>query len=93
MKRASRSLQMLKSRLWHRAQKEKDKERKEDYRLMHEIAQDTEAEYNKMFGEIEMQMLRNPAFPDDYVGYTDEDIKLFNEIEEENRKKQNDKDE
>ena len=43
-----------------------------------------------MIGEIEIQMLRNPAFPDDFVGYPDDDVQDFEEIEEE-KKKKNDK--
>jgi len=70
----SRSLQMLKSRLWHRYQKEKDKERKEDYRLMHEIAQDTEDEYDKVLRDMEMLAIRNPSFAGDMMGRPDDDF-------------------
>ena len=65
---------MLKSRLWGRFQKEKDKERKEDYRLMHEIAQDTEDEYDKMLREMEMLAVRNPSFIGDEMGRPDDDF-------------------
>ena len=90
MKRTSRSLYMLRGALWRRFQDTRDQKQKDDFRFMHDLAKDSEREYDRMFGEIEMQMLRNPAFPDDMVGYPDDDIKLFDEIEEEKKKKKDD---
>jgi hypothetical protein len=90
MKRTSRSLYILKGVLWRRYRESRDPKQKDDFLFMHDLAQDTEKEYDRMFGNIEMQMIRNPAFPDDMVGYPDDDIKLFDEIEEEKRKKRDD---
>jgi hypothetical protein len=84
MKRTSRSLYILKSRLWHRYQKEKDKERKDDYRLMHDIAEDAIDEYDKMLWNIEMQAIRNPGFPGDMVGRPDDDFELPDKDEKPN---------
>jgi hypothetical protein len=84
-KRTSRSLSILKSRLWHRYQKEKDKERKDDYRLMHDIAEDAVDEYDKMLWNMEMQAIRNPGFPGDMVGRPDDDFEPPDKDEDEKK--------
>jgi hypothetical protein len=89
-KRVSRSFYILKSRLWHRYQKEQDKERKDDYRLMHDIAQDAEEEYNRMLRDMEMQAIRNPGFPGDMVGRPDDDFEPPDKDEKKDEDKKND---
>jgi hypothetical protein len=74
MKRKSNSLSYLKKALWHRAMKEKNPTKRKDWRYLHKAACDAEEEITDMIRDAEMQGIRNPAFPDDLVGWLDDDF-------------------
>lgn len=79
MKRKSSNLSYLKRALWHRARESKDPKQKADYYHLHNAAQASEEEINAMIRDAEMQGIRNPAFPDDLVGWLDDDFTLPDE--------------
>ena len=74
MKRKSKSLTYLKRAIWRRMKAETDPKRKKDYRHLHEAASEAEEEITDMIRDAEMQGIRNPAFPDDLVGWLDDDF-------------------
>jgi hypothetical protein len=74
MGRKSNSLTYLRRALWRRYRAEKDPKRKQDYRHLHETAMEAEEEVTDIVRDAEMQGIRNPAFPDDLVGWLDDDF-------------------
>lgn len=76
MKRKSNSLTYLRKALWHRAMAEKDPIKRKDFRMLHQKAMDAEEEFDEIVRDAEMMGIRNPAFPDDLVGWLDDDFDL-----------------
>jgi hypothetical protein len=74
MKRKANNLTYLKRALWHRAMNEKNPTKRKDWRYLHKAACDAEDEVEDMIRDAEMQGIRNPAFPDDLVGWLDDDF-------------------
>jgi hypothetical protein len=74
MARKSNSLTYLRRALWRRYRAEKDPKRKQDYRHLHETSMEAEEEVTDIVRDAEMQGIRNPAFPDDLVGWLDDDF-------------------
>jgi hypothetical protein len=74
MKRKSNHVSFLKRALWKRAKEEKDPTKRRDFRYPHQAACDAEEEIEDMIRDAEMQGIRNPAFPDDLVGWLDDDF-------------------
>jgi hypothetical protein len=87
MKARSRSLSRLKRALWHRAQDETDPVKRKDYRHLHEVASEAEEEIDEIVRDAEMQGIRNPAFPDDLVGWLDDDFDPPDKDDEDKKKK------
>jgi hypothetical protein len=74
MKRKSNHISFLKRALWKRAKEEKDPTKRRDFRYLHQAACDAEEEIEDMIRDAEMMGIRNPAFPDDLVGWLDDDF-------------------
>jgi hypothetical protein len=74
MKRKSNHLAYIRRKLWERFLDSKDPDQRKDYRHLHKAAQDAEEEIDEMIRDAEMQGIRNPAFPDDLVGWLDDDF-------------------
>jgi hypothetical protein len=87
MKRKSSNLSRLKRALWHRSQDDNDPERRKDYRHLHKTASEAEEEIEDMIRDAEMQGIRNPAFPDDLVGWLDDDFDPPDKDDEDKKKK------
>src|SRR5262245_55705545 len=82
MRRYSGYLKRLKHALWHRARGTKDKKMKDDYDLLHDIAQDAENEVDEIIRDMESWAIRNPAIPGDMMGRPDDDFEPPDEKEE-----------
>src|SRR5689334_1277117 len=93
MKRKSNSLAYLKKALWKRAMAEKDPLKRKDLRMLHQKAQDAEDEIDEIVRDAEMMGIRNPAFPDDLVGWLDDDFELPEDRWKRYGKPDNDEDE
>jgi hypothetical protein len=76
MKRKSNYLTYLRRALWKRFLESKDPKQRQDYRSLHKAAQDAEEEIDEIIRDAEMMGIRNPAFPDDLVGWLDDDFEL-----------------
>jgi hypothetical protein len=74
MKRKSSSLSYLRRALWKRSREDKDPTKRQDYRYLHKAAMDAEEEIDEIIRDAEMAGIRNPAFPDDLVGWLDDDF-------------------
>jgi hypothetical protein len=92
MKRKSNALAYLKKALWHRAMAEKDPLKRKDLRLLHQKAQEAEDEIDEIIRDAEMMGIRNPAFPDDLVGWLDDDFELPEERWKRYRQHEDDED-
>jgi hypothetical protein len=87
MKRKSRHLTYLKRALWQRAMAAKDPETRKDLRYLHKTACDAEEEIDEIVRDSEMAGIRNPAFPDDLVGWLDDDFDPPDKDDEDKKKK------
>jgi hypothetical protein len=74
MKRKSNHLAFLRRALWKRAKDAKDPQTRKDLRYLHKAACDAEEEIDEIIRDAEMMGIRNPAFPDDLVGWLDDDF-------------------
>ena len=74
MKQKSNKLESLRRDLYWLARQETDPELKAEYWRMWGVAKSAESEYDEIIRDILMQGVRNPAFPDDMIGWLDDDF-------------------
>jgi hypothetical protein len=69
MKRKSNLLTWLRLNIYRAASSEEDPELKDRFYKWHSAAKGAETEFDEMLRDAEMHGVRNPAFPDDMVGW------------------------
>jgi hypothetical protein len=74
MKRKSHLLTWLRYDIYRHARAEIDPDRKSLFMKWHSATKGTETEFDEMLRDAEMHGVRNPAFPDDMIGWLDDDF-------------------
>lgn len=74
MKRKSNLLTWLRLDIFRTARVENDPEVKNLFMKWHSAAKGAETEFDEMLLDAEMHGVRNPAFPDDMIGWLDDDF-------------------
>jgi|GEM_PF-2223027 len=86
MKKRSRSLKELQEYLKETMSLTQDKYLLDELSYLYRLSQDTESEYDDIIREAEMRGIRNPSFPDDLVGWLDDDFTYPDDDDDENDK-------